>query len=439
MPSLDVWHMDSRRFGARVPRASPYTLARTREVYATYYDVKYPGHERRAGRPLRLSPTYARLARARRGVRREVGLGAGELVRAERRRAATSRCGRAAGPGRLWSPAIGAEHLACRETAALFDETSFAKIDVSGEGAAGFLERLCANSVARDVGRDHLHVDAEPPRRDRVRLHGHAARRGAVPDRHRHGVRPARPRVDPPARPGRASRSRTSPRATPASASGGRRAREILQPLTPTPLDFRYLRSRELAVGNVPVPGAPRHLRRRARLGALLPDRVRPRALGRDLGRRPRARPRRRRLPGDRLDAAREGLPGLGRRHHPRRHAVRGRPRVRREARQGRVHRPRSAARATRSGTPPLLPRARRPARRRARLGAGAGRRRRRRPRDERRLRLHGRALDRLRLPAGRRGDGRAGRSRSRSSASGSRGEVAAEPLFDPGGERIRS
>ena len=31
------------------------------------------------------------------------------------RRRATSRCGRAAGPGELWSPAIGAEHGACRE------------------------------------------------------------------------------------------------------------------------------------------------------------------------------------------------------------------------------------------------------------------------------------------------------------------------------------
>ncbi|MGH3044834.1 MAG: aminomethyltransferase family protein, partial [Gaiellaceae bacterium] len=54
--------------------------------------------------------------------------------------------------GRLWSPAIGAEHRACREAAALFDETSFAKLDVVGEGAAGFLEQLCDNRVARDVG-----------------------------------------------------------------------------------------------------------------------------------------------------------------------------------------------------------------------------------------------------------------------------------------------
>ena len=59
-PSLDVWHMDSRRFGLAY-RSREYTVARTREVYETYYDVKYPGHERSAGRPLRVSPAYGRL------------------------------------------------------------------------------------------------------------------------------------------------------------------------------------------------------------------------------------------------------------------------------------------------------------------------------------------------------------------------------------------
>ena len=94
-PSLDVWHMDSRRFGAAY-RSREYTLARTTEIYETYYDVKYPGHERRpAGRcGSRRLPRLAELGAV---VRREVGLGAGELVRAERRRAATSRCARAAG------------------------------------------------------------------------------------------------------------------------------------------------------------------------------------------------------------------------------------------------------------------------------------------------------------------------------------------------------
>src|SRR5881398_2274623 len=45
VPSLDVWEMDSRRFG-RHYASREYTLARSVEVYATYYDVKYPGHER---------------------------------------------------------------------------------------------------------------------------------------------------------------------------------------------------------------------------------------------------------------------------------------------------------------------------------------------------------------------------------------------------------
>ena len=150
-PSLDVWHMDSRRFGAAY-RSQAYALARTKEVYETYYDVKYPGHERSAGRPLRVSSTYARLV--------ELGAVFGEKAGWER--ANWFEPNAAAGDewlqprgwaGKLWSPAIGAEHAACREHAALFDESSFAKLEVSGEGAAVFLESLCANRVARDIGR----------------------------------------------------------------------------------------------------------------------------------------------------------------------------------------------------------------------------------------------------------------------------------------------
>ena len=58
-PEWDLWHMDIRRFG-RQYRSQSFTLARTVEVYSTYYDIKYPGEERKAGRPLRVSPAYAR-------------------------------------------------------------------------------------------------------------------------------------------------------------------------------------------------------------------------------------------------------------------------------------------------------------------------------------------------------------------------------------------
>ena len=149
-PSLDVWEMDSRRFG-RQYASREYTLARTYEVYSTYYDVKYPGHERSAGRPLRLSPVYPRL--------KELGAAFGEKSGWERvnwfepNAADGDESLRPRGwAGRLWSPAIEAEHRACRESAALFDFSSFAKIDVRGPGAAAFLEHLCDNHVARSVG-----------------------------------------------------------------------------------------------------------------------------------------------------------------------------------------------------------------------------------------------------------------------------------------------
>ncbi|TMD75250.1 MAG: FAD-dependent oxidoreductase, partial [Chloroflexi bacterium] len=150
-PELDAWEMDSRRFG-RHYTSRDYTLARTVEVYSTYYDVKYPGHERGAGRPLRTSSAYPRL--------RELGAAFGEKSGWERvnwfepNAARGDESMRPRGwAGRLWSPAIEAEHRGCRESAGLFDFTSFAKIEVRGSGAASFLEGLCDNQVARGVGR----------------------------------------------------------------------------------------------------------------------------------------------------------------------------------------------------------------------------------------------------------------------------------------------
>ena len=51
-----------------------------------------------------------------------------------------------------WSPAIGAEHQACRETGALFDETSFSKLEVSGPGALAFLQGLSDNQLDKPAG-----------------------------------------------------------------------------------------------------------------------------------------------------------------------------------------------------------------------------------------------------------------------------------------------
>jgi 4-methylaminobutanoate oxidase (formaldehyde-forming) len=150
-PELDLWTMDIRRFGVQY-RSGAYTLARTAEVYATYYDIHYPNEERHAGRPLRLSPTYPRLA--------ELGCAFGEKSGWERPNWFESNAAdgdeslRPRGwAGENWSPAIGAESLATRQTAALYDETSFAKIEITGPGALAFLQRMCANDVDRPIGR----------------------------------------------------------------------------------------------------------------------------------------------------------------------------------------------------------------------------------------------------------------------------------------------
>jgi heterotetrameric sarcosine oxidase gamma subunit len=157
-PEFDVWHMDVRRFGAAY--ASPsYTLARTVETYATYYDIAYPGRQRSTGRPLRTSPVY--------GWHADQGATFGEKAGWERvehyahdlsteLRAALGEDPERLRPrgwaGRNWSASEVVEHLATRTSAGLFDETSFAKIDVTGPDAAAFLERVCDNQVARGVG-----------------------------------------------------------------------------------------------------------------------------------------------------------------------------------------------------------------------------------------------------------------------------------------------
>ena len=149
-PGLDLWRMDLRRFGPQY-RSRSHTLARTVENYATYYDIHYPNEERLAGRPLRLSPAYPRLQ----------GLGAvfGEKSGWERpnwfasNEAAGDESLRPRGwAGRHWSPAIGVEAMGARERVALFDESSFAKIEVAGPGAIDLMARLCAGDVARSPG-----------------------------------------------------------------------------------------------------------------------------------------------------------------------------------------------------------------------------------------------------------------------------------------------
>ena len=254
-PSLDLWHMDVRRFGAQY-RSPSYSLKRIRETYETYYDIKYPAHERQAGRPLRMSPAY--------DWHRRHDAAFGEKSGWERVNWYESNA--AAGDGSLrprgwagmhWSPAIGAEHLACRSSAALFDESSFSKIEVAGPGAAALLERMCDNNVAREVGRitytqmlnsrGGIECDLTVARlaEDRFSI----VTGTAFGNHDREWIRRHLP-------PDGSVQVHDVTSAWACYGIWGPRSREVLAPLTPQSLsseDFPYMSLRETTVGDVPV------------------------------------------------------------------------------------------------------------------------------------------------------------------------------------------
>ncbi|HEX5910568.1 MAG TPA: FAD-dependent oxidoreductase, partial [Thermoleophilaceae bacterium] len=251
-PEFDMASMDIRRFGAHYGSRS-FSRTRALSAYSRYYDIVYPHQEFDAGRPLRLSPAYPRLA----ALDAEFGEKAGwERVNwfGSNAGAGDESLRPRGWAGEFWSPAIGAECLAARDTAALFDQSSFAKIDVRGPGAAAALSRLCANDVAGDVGRavytqllnDGGGIEADLTvtrvgeesfrvvtgtafgRHDLAWIRRHLPRDGSVTAEDVTGSRCC-------------------------YCLWGPAAREILSSLTDDDLAFKFLRAREISVGPVPV------------------------------------------------------------------------------------------------------------------------------------------------------------------------------------------
>jgi glycine cleavage system aminomethyltransferase T/glycine/D-amino acid oxidase-like deaminating enzyme len=254
-PSLDLWHMDIRRFGPQY-RSPAYTHARIKETYETYYDILYPNHEREAGRPLRVSPANIWHA--------EHGAAFGEKSGWERVNWYESNAERgdeALRPrgwaGQHWSPAIGAEHEATREGVAIFDETSFAKMEIEGPGAAEAIERLCDNKVAKQVGQ--VTYTQMLNRRGGIECDFTVSRLGeerfwivtgtAFGNHDREWIRKNLPGDG-----AVVARDMTAQYAC--FGIWGPRTREVLDPLTPQDLSneaFPYMSIREITVGNVPV------------------------------------------------------------------------------------------------------------------------------------------------------------------------------------------
>ncbi|MEV4371388.1 FAD-dependent oxidoreductase [Nonomuraea sp. NPDC049637] len=250
-PGMDVHHMDVRRFG-RQYRSPSYTVKRSVENYETYYDIRYPGHERAAGRPLRVSPAYSWHAAH--------GAVFGEKAGWERVNHYSAAPGGAderprGWAGRLWSPAVGAEHRATRTAAGLFDESSFAKIEVTGPDAAALLEWVCDNRVAREVGA--VTYTQALNRRGGIECDFTVTRRGEqeflIVTGTASGSRDLAWLRRQAALTGSTARIADVTGQYACFALWGPKARDILAGLTPDPPDLPFMSARELTVGDVPA------------------------------------------------------------------------------------------------------------------------------------------------------------------------------------------
>ncbi|MEU6323149.1 FAD-dependent oxidoreductase [Streptomyces sp. NPDC047009] len=150
--SFDLHECDVNRFEPH--QLSPeYVLARDCRNFVEVYDIIHPLQPTGDPRPIRTSPFYAR--------QQELGaffLEANGWERPQWYKANSPLTEGRSIPvpndwaARYWSPIVGAEAQATRETVALYDMTALKRLEVGGPGAGAFLERLSTGKVDKSVG-----------------------------------------------------------------------------------------------------------------------------------------------------------------------------------------------------------------------------------------------------------------------------------------------
>jgi 4-methylaminobutanoate oxidase (formaldehyde-forming) len=146
---MDLWPFDVRRFSG-VQAQPRYLEQRAIEAYGAYYKIHWPAEEAHAARNLRLSPLHGRLSQARAVFGSKMGW---------------ERPNWFAPPGVAaedvpsfegkpnWFDHVAEEHRAIRERAALIDQTSFSKFEISGPGTETALQRIAANDLSGRPGK----------------------------------------------------------------------------------------------------------------------------------------------------------------------------------------------------------------------------------------------------------------------------------------------
>ena len=154
-PEWDMWPLDSRRYLDYANHR--FTHAKAIETYQFEYGIGYPAEERPAGRPAKASPVYSRLKDkgakfgARGGWERAVYFPTADDPRVPElsfRRPA-------------WHAAVARECRAVAERVAILDLPGFTKFEVSGPGAAAWVDHM-VTGVLPKPGRTALNYLCAP-------------------------------------------------------------------------------------------------------------------------------------------------------------------------------------------------------------------------------------------------------------------------------------
>jgi glycine cleavage system aminomethyltransferase T/glycine/D-amino acid oxidase-like deaminating enzyme len=145
---FDAAAVDVQRF-SRQQGSATYLRERTRESLGQLYEMHWPHRQPETARDVRRTPLHDRLAQA--------GACFGEAAGWERANWYAEQGQRpeyeySYGP-QNWFEQAGREHRAAREAVALFDLSSFTKMEVAGPDALDVVQQLCTANLDMDLGR----------------------------------------------------------------------------------------------------------------------------------------------------------------------------------------------------------------------------------------------------------------------------------------------
>ncbi|TIQ01042.1 MAG: FAD-dependent oxidoreductase [Mesorhizobium sp.] len=145
---LDLWVVDIRRF-SDLHRDRQWVRDRTLEAYGKHYTIGFPHEEYVTVRPRIVSPLYERLQKHRAVFGSKLGWERPNWFAPE---GVEPKDIYSMGRQNWFSP-VGDEHRHVREHVGIFDQSSFAKYEMTGADALKALDWICANDVAKPVGR----------------------------------------------------------------------------------------------------------------------------------------------------------------------------------------------------------------------------------------------------------------------------------------------